>query len=311
MSETIREVEGREIGLSNLDKVLFPGAGLNKGDLLDYYERIGPSMLRHLAGRFVSMHRWPDGLEGDDFFQKAVPDHFPEWIHTERAEKRGGMIRQVVVDDTATLVYLAQQGCVTPHMWLSRASTPHRPDRIVFDFDPSGPWEDAFDDVRWAARRLRDLLVQLDVDAGVMLSGSRGLHVHLSVDGNADFDEAKAFSRRVARILARRHPDRLTVEHRKKERKGRIFIDYLRNDYAQTTVAPYAVRALPGAPVAAPLEWSELSRPGMNPRRYTVVNLFRRLGARDDPWARFGGGGPVVGELRRRLQELMGDEGEG
>jgi bifunctional non-homologous end joining protein LigD len=311
VTRSIRQVEDRAVELSNLEKVLFPRDGLTKGDLVDYYERIGPVMLRQLAGRFVSMHRWPDGLDGEDFYQKSVPDYFPDWIHTGRAEKLQGSVIQVVVDDTATLVYLAQQACVTPHMWLSRASTPRRPDRVVFDFDPSGPWEDSFGDVRWAVRRLRDLLSELGVEAAVMLSGSRGLHVHVAVDGSADFGEAKALSRRVARILAGRYPERLTVEQRKRERKGRIFIDYLRNDYAQTTVAPYAVRALPGAPVAAPIEWSELSRPGMGPRRYTMQSLFRRLGARDDPWTDFGGAVTAVATLRERLDDLFGEEGDG
>lgn len=309
MEESTREVGGRTIELSNLDKVLFPEAGVTKGDLVDYYERIAPVMLPHVAGRFISMERWPDGLAGDGFYQKEAPDHFPDWIHTGRVETQEGANRQVIVDEAATLVYLAQQACVTPHVWLSRADAPRRPDRLVFDFDPSRPWEQAFDEIRRAARLMRDLLADLGMESRVMLSGSRGLHVHVTLDASSAFEEAKAFSRDVAGLLARRHPDRLTVQHRKKKRGGRIFIDYLRNDYAQTAVAPYAVRARGGAPVAAPLDWEELSDAGMGPRRYTVKDVFRRLDAKDDPWSDADGATADLGEARRRLDGLLEEVG--
>jgi bifunctional non-homologous end joining protein LigD len=284
MSSLTREIGGHTLDLSNPDKVFFPDAGVTKGDIVDYYERVADTMLPHVRDRFVSMHRWPDGIEGEDFYQKNAPDYFPDWIRTEKVEKEGGTNRQVVVDDAATLVYLADQACVTPHIWLSRTDSPRYPDRMVFDFDPSGDWEESFDGVRWAARRLRDVLGDIGLESRVMTSGSRGLHVHVALDAESDFDAVKQLSRDVAELLAGRYPDRLTTKVRKKERADRIFIDYLRNEYAQTTVAPYAVRARPGAPVATPVDWDELSGSGMGPRRYTVRNVFRRLGRKSDPW---------------------------
>jgi len=286
VSDETRTVDGHEIEFSNLDKVLFPDAGITKGDVVDYYERIADVMLPHMEDRIVSMHRWPDGIDGGDFYQKDVPDHFPDWIRSVEVDKEDGTLRQVVVDDRATLVYLAQQACLTPHVWLSRTDARRKPDRMIFDFDPSDDWEEAFDEVRCAARRLRSLLEdELELKSFVMTSGSRGLHIHVPLVPEDDFDAVRAFAGEVARVLEDRHPDRLTTAQRKDKRGDRVFIDILRNAYAQTAVAPYSIRARPGAPVATPLEWDELSRSGMSPRAYTLKNLFRRLGRKDDPWS--------------------------
>lgn len=284
--DDVRSVDGRTIELSNLDKVFFPDAGITKGDIVDYYGRIAEVMLPHVADRIVSMHRWPDGLAGAHFFHKDVPDYFPDWIRTVSVEAEDDTLRQLVIDDAATLVYLAQQACLTPHVWLSRTEGCRRPDRMVFDFDPPGDWEAAFDDVRWAARELHGLLEDVGLESFVMTSGSRGLHVHVPLDAAAGFDDVRVLASEVADRLADRYPDRLTTEQRKAKRGDRIFIDVLRNAYGQTTVAPYAVRGRPGAPVATPLDWDELSRSGLSPRSYTVGNLFRRLGRKHDPWAR-------------------------
>lgn len=308
MESENRTVGGHTIELSNLDKVLFPGEGITKGEVIDYYERVADTMLPYVEGRVISMHRWPDGLDGEDFYQKETPDYFPDWIRTAEVEKEGGTNRQVVIDEAATLVYLAQQACLTPHVWMSRVEAIRRPDRMVFDFDPPGDDEDSFDEVRWAARRLRKLLGDVGLTSFVMTSGSRGLHVYVVLDAGADFDAVKDFSRDVAELLAARHAERLTVAARKKKRGDRVFVDHLRNEYAQTSVAPYALRARPGAPVATPLDWHELSVSGMGPRRYTIANLFRRLGARDDPWVGFDGSAAGLDQPREALDALRSEE---
>ncbi|MGD2071774.1 MAG: non-homologous end-joining DNA ligase [Gemmatimonadota bacterium] len=305
-----REVFGRTIGFSNLDKILYPDAGITKGDVVEFYGRIADTMLPHVQDRFLSMHRWPDGIDGKDFYQKDTPHWFPDWIRTREVEKEGGTNCQVVVEEPATLVYLAQQACLTPHVWLSRADEPRRPDRIVFDLDPpKESWREAFDDVRRAARRLRAVLDEIGLVPFVMTSGSSGLHVHVPIRRERGFDEVKGLARDVAELLARRHPERLTTEVRKKARKGRIFLDILRNEYAQTAVAPYSLRARPGAPVATPLEWDEVSGSGMGPRRYTLENLFRRLGHKDDPWKGIGRRARSLGAPREALDRLLEEEG--
>ncbi|MFW6200893.1 MAG: non-homologous end-joining DNA ligase, partial [Gemmatimonadota bacterium] len=297
-----REIHGRTLELSSLDKVFFPDDGITKGDVIDYYDRIADVMLPYVRDRFMSMHRFPDGIDGKDFYQKETPDYFPDWIRTLEVEKKDGVNCQVAVQEPATLAYLAEQACLTPHVWPSRVDKPRRPDRIVFDFDPSRPWEEAFDTVRTAARRLRSLLDELVLPSFVMTSGSKGLHVYVPIQRRHDFDDVKPFSRGVAEILAARYPDDLTTEIRKNKQGDRIFVDFLRNEYAQTAVAPYSLRARPGAPVATPLEWDELSSSGMGPRRYTLENIFRRLSRKDDPWKGMDAGARSIASARTRLE---------
>lgn len=293
----------RGVRVSDPDKVFFPDSGITKGDIADYYGRIADVMLPHVRGRCVSMHRWPDGIDGDDFYQKQAPDYFPGWIRTETVpRKEGGSVRHVVVDEARTLVYLADQACLTPHVWLSLADAPDTPDRMIFDLDPPGDGEGSVEEVRWAARTLGDLLHELHLSPLVMTSGSRGLHVHVVLAGGIDFDASRDFARRVCGLLVERHPERLTVAQRKAKRGDRIFLDYLRNGYAQTSVPPYAMRALPGAPVAAPITWDEVT--GIDPRRYTVRNVFRRLGQRPDPWKHSLEDAADLSEADHRLGEL-------
>jgi bifunctional non-homologous end joining protein LigD len=294
------EVGGRAVPVSSPDKVLFPEDGITKADLASYYARIAEAMLPHLKGRPISMLRYPDGIEGESFFQKDVPDYFPDWVPRAKVEKEGGTLEMMIAEEPAALVYLAGQACITPHVWLSRIDRPQQPDRLIFDFDPSG---DDFGPVRDGARRMRDLLEELGLVPFVMTTGSRGLHVTVPLDRSADFDAARAFARACAELLVGYRPDHLTVEHRKAKRGGRVYVDTGRNAYAQTGVAPYAVRALPGAPVATPLDWSELGR--AKPRSTTIANLFRRLGRKNDPWADIDRRARPLAKAAKRLDRML------
>lgn len=289
-------VAGRTVDVSNVDKVLFPEDGITKGELVDYYQRVAEHMVPHLEGYPLALHRFPDGIEADGFFQKDVSDSFPEWIdRVELERERGGTVTHVVCNDAAALVYLADQAVITPHRLLGPADQPRRPREIVVDLDPPG---DDPELVRHAARLLRELLDEANLPGFVKATGSKGVHVHIPLDGRAPFDEARPFARKLAHTLAARDPERLTVEQRKDQRRDRLFVDWLRNSYGQHAAAPYAVRPLPGAPVAAPLTWDEATRSGFQPRRYTIRNLFRRLGQTSDPWA----------GLRRRARSLHAAE---
>lgn len=303
--ETI-ELDGQSVKLSSLDKVYYPDDGITKGDVVDYYRRVAPTMLPHLRDRPLNMQRFPDGIAASGFYQKEVPDYFPAWIRRVPVlvEEEGQEQPQVVCDDTATLVYLANQGCITPHLWLSRAGSLRNPDKLIFDLDPPGG---DFQVVREAALALRALLAELDLPAFIMTTGSKGLHVALPLDGRATFDDTRELARDIAGLLAAREPKRYTLELRKDAREGRLFLDYLRNAYAATSVAPYALRARPGAPVATPLDWEELDDDGLHAGSYTIKNIFRRLEKRD-PWRDFFREPCVLGEARRRL-ERMREEG--
>jgi bifunctional non-homologous end joining protein LigD len=266
--------------ISNPAKALFPD-GMTKLDLAAYYERVADVMLPLVLGRPVHMQRFPDGIEGPQIQQKQAPAYFPDFVTRVRvARKRGGSVEHVVIDKVQTLVYLVDQACITPHVWLSRGDRLESPDRLIFDLDPPRPDPIV---LRRAARTLRSLLDDVGLSPYLMTTGSRGLHVVAPLDRSASFEEARAFARSLAQVLVAREPERFTLEQRKNRRGERLYLDTARNGYAQTAVAPYAVRALPGAPVATPLAWEELSR--TDPQRFTARNLPRRLARRSDPWA--------------------------
>jgi bifunctional non-homologous end joining protein LigD len=282
---------------------LFPDEGITKGDLIDYYRRIADTMLPHMAGRPISMHRFPNGIHKAGFYHKEVPDYFPDWITrvAVQVEEEGVMQLQVICDKPETLVYLANQACVTPHIWLSRADKLHYPDKMIFDLDPPGG---EFDIVRLAARSLREILEDIGLASFIMTTGSRGLHVVVPLDRSADFDEVRLFAKDVAQLLADKEPGRFTVETRKDKRDGRLFLDYLRNSYAQHGVAPYAVRAKPGAPVATPLDWEELANPNLTSASYTMQTIFQRLAHKQDPWKDMMRHARSLKTPRRRLERL-------
>lgn len=301
---TVRRAAPRKVRVTRGEKVLFPAAGVTKNDLAEYYERVHPLMRPHLRARPLVMERNPDGVAGEGFFQKQVPGYFPEWITTVSVpRKRGGRQRLVVADRKAALVYLAGQAC-TPHLWLSRSDRLDVPDQLVIDLDPPGR---SFARVRRAARHCKELLDELGLFVFVKTTGSRGLHLHVPLRREEGFDSVRAFARDVARLLARRHPKELTTEARRARRGDRVYLDVARNAYAQTVVAPYAVRALSGAPVAAPIRWQDLDRSRLDARSFTLRDA-RRLLERDDPWASMRRRASGLGRARETLARLLDGE---
>jgi len=275
------EVNGRELSISNPQKVLFPDDGITKEEVIRFYERIAPLVVEHSQDRPVALHRFPDGIGKGGFFQKQRGKHFPEWMTTVELDTRDGSTEFVVLDDPATVVYLAGQGVLVLHTLFSRADAPRKPVEVMIDLDPATPDRAP---IRAAAGRLRELFAEAGYEARVKSSGSRGLHVVVDVD-LPDFEEARGLALAVSQRLAEESPDDYTLEFYKEKRGDRLFLDINRNAYQQHAVAPYSLRALPGAPVAAPLEWSEALAPDWDPQRWTIKNLFRRLAQRDDPWA--------------------------
>lgn len=267
----------RTVQVHRSDKVLFPGDGdakeYTKGDLVDYYRSAAPFLLPHLRGRPLMLERHPDGVDGPRFMQKNTPESYPEWITRVEVAKEGGTVCHTVCDDTATLVHLADQASITLHRWLSRVGREDRPDRMVFDLDPS---RDDFAAVREAAVLLGELLDELKLPSALMTTGSRGLHVIVPLDAHHDFDEVRAFARDVCDTLAEAHPDRLTTAARKKERGDRLYLDVGRNAYAQTAVAPSA-----SAPAPAP-PWPPRS-PGPS---WTIPPCMPAAGPSPTPWNR-------------------------
>jgi bifunctional non-homologous end joining protein LigD len=279
-------VSGITVELSNTGKVLFPDPGITKGELAGYYRDMAGRMLPYLRDRPLVMERYPDGITGERIVQKNVPRYFPDWVTRTEVKKQDGTLLQVVGDKPATLVYLANQACVEMHAFLSRIGALDRPDQLVFDLDP--PDDQHFGQVRKLALELKELLEgELGLTAFVKTTGGRGLHVHVPLAARDDFDAVRQFARQVSEVLAAREPDLLTTQQRREGRGDRVYADVMRNAYAQTAVAPFSVRARPGAPVATPLAWDEVEDPGLTPRRFTLRTVGERLDklGKSDPWA--------------------------
>ena len=250
----------RDVKLTHEDKVLFPRDGITKADLAAYYRDAAERMVPLIRDRPVSLQRFNGGIEREGFFQKNVAKGVPDWVKRVEVPKRGGSLWHVLANDAATLVWLANQNCITPHVWLSRADRLDRPDRMIFDLDPEG--DDAFALVRRTAQELGDLLRAGGVEPFAMTTGSRGIHVVVPLTRRYGFEAVRDAALAVATELVERRPRELTTQFYKEKREGRLFVDVNRNGNAATAVPAYAVRPKPGAPVATPLRWTSSKTPG-------------------------------------------------
>jgi bifunctional non-homologous end joining protein LigD len=282
MADATVKAGRRSVSITHPDRVVFPQAKVTKLDLACHYAAVGAVMVPHVRDRPLAVQSFPQGVAGKGFFVKNAAKHFPDWIKTAEVPRReGGSLRQVLANDTATLVYLAGQNAITPHIWTARADRLEQPDRIVFDLDPATK---RFAEVRAAARSLGDLLRDMGFEPFTMTTGSRGLHVVVAIRRGPTYAEVNAFARDLGDAFAATDPKHLTTEFRIAKRGERLFVDMHRNAYAQHAVAPYAVRALPKAPVATPLHWDELSDRRLSPQGWTVKTIQDRLADGGDPW---------------------------
>jgi bifunctional non-homologous end joining protein LigD len=275
----------RDVRLTSPGKLLFPDDGLTKADLAAYYRDVAAAMVPLVRGRPLSLHRFNDGIAGKGFFQQEIPKGAPDWVKRVEVPKQGGTITHVLADEAATLVWLANQNCITPHVWSSRADRLDRPDKLIFDLDPARG-DDDWPLVTRTARELIALLEELGATPFAMTSGSRGVHVVVALRRRYGFDGVQEAAHAIAGELVARRPQDLTVEFRKAKRGERLFVDVLRSRYGQLAVAPYAVRARPGAPVATPLRPGELDDGVLaSARAFTVRDVPGRLARDGDPWA--------------------------
>jgi bifunctional non-homologous end joining protein LigD len=277
--------------ITHPDKVLFPEGAITKGELAAYYEAVAPILLPHLRGRPITMERYPAGIDKPGFLQKDVSRGFPAWLKRIEVPKKGGTVHHPLAGDVKSLLWLANQNCVTPHVWTSRAPHLDSPDLCVFDLDPS---EDEPEVLRAAALALRDLLADLGLASWVKTSGSKGLHIVVPLDARAGFGEVEHIAHVVGRVLVARDPVHLTQAFSKADRGGRILVDTGRNAKGATFAAVYSVRARPGAPVSAPCTWNEIEDGAVGPRSFTLRTMAARLTEVGDLWA----------GLRRRRRSL-------
>jgi bifunctional non-homologous end joining protein LigD len=290
-----------EITITHPEKILFPEDGITKADFIDYHRRIASVMIPHTLGRPVNMHRFTQDINQQGFFQQALPDNAPDWITRITVKKAGGTITHLVCDNAASLVYMANQDCITPHVWLSRLDQPEKPDQMIFDLDSS---ENNFEQVREGAVYLKQILDKIGLKAFLKTTGSKGLHVVIPILRDQSFDSVRSFAQTVASVMTESKPDSFTTELRKDKRGERLFIDTLRNAYAHTAVAPYAVRAKKGAPVAAPLFWEELENKDLTSQRFNLHNILKRIKKLGDPWKDMELTSQSLDQFKKRLKEL-------
>jgi bifunctional non-homologous end joining protein LigD len=295
------------VDLTEEDKPLFPGDGITKGALIAYYRTIAPFILPHTGDRPIVMECFPDGIDEEGVRHEVAPENLPSWIRTVTARKEGANVRHVLANDGATLVYLANQACITPHCWLSRRDALHVPDQLVFDLDP--PHGGGFAALCRAALKLRSLCDELHLPSFVRTTGSRGLHVLVPLDRSRTFARVRDLARDMAAVLVARDSAGLTIDPRERERDGRVWLNTERNAYARTAAPAYAVRARPGAPIAMPLAWSELDDPGLHARRYHLGNALERVQHAPDPWLPLRRRAIALADARARLDRIMRVEG--
>jgi bifunctional non-homologous end joining protein LigD len=270
------------VTITHPEKVLFPDDGITKGDVAAYYAEVAAVMLPHLAGRPVTMERFPSGLGSKGFLQKNVVKGFPAWLERAEAPKKDGTVHYPLANDARALAWMANQNTVTLHVWTARAPELWHPDWCVFDLDPM---HDDAAVLRRATLGVRDLLTELGLTSVVKTSGSKGFHVVVPLAAGTTYRDAARFADRVAQRMVERQPEHLTLEFAKADRGGRIYLDTGRNRPGATVAAAYSLRARAGAPVSAPCTWEEIEDGRAEPQAFTLRSLAARLADVGDLWA--------------------------
>jgi bifunctional non-homologous end joining protein LigD len=290
-------LQGRELRLTNLDKVLFPGrdggSPVTKRDLVRYHARVAPCMLPYLAGRPVNLHRYPDGVQKPGFWHKEVPGHAPDWLnrwHNVEADPDETQC-YFVLDSVPALVWMANFGAVELHPWTSRLPDVHQPTWALIDVDPGT--RSSFDDVLVLARLYRAALEHLGVVATPKVTGRRGVQIWVPISPGYTFADTREWVEKVSRAIGRTVPDLVSWKWEKDRREGLARLDYTQNAINKTLVAPFSARPAPGAPVSVPIEWHELDDPDLRPDRWTVATVLDRVRAAGDPLA------PLIGRGQR------------
>ena len=283
--------------ITHPDKVFWPDEGYTKLDLARFYAAVFPRLKPYVADRLLTMQRCPDGMRGQCFYQKEEPKGMPAGTPTKLIHHQKRAVHYVVGGLLETQIALVNLGCIPVHVWGSCASHPHQPDWVVFDIDPgSGEFADA----ARAGLLLKDALEAVNLVSFPKTSGSRGMHVFLPIQVGPEFDEVRPFVEELGKRLAAAHPETLTVEQRLEARRGRVYLDPLRNAFGATVVAPYSVRRREKAPFSMPLRWQDVT-PSLDPARFNLGNFEKHL-AGPDPWQDFFKRRQHFGEIVKALR---------
>jgi bifunctional non-homologous end joining protein LigD len=298
------EVDGKELRLTNLDKVLYPEVGFTKGEMVDYYAKVAPAIVPHLRGRAVTLRRFPEGVDDLDsaFFEKRCPKHRPKWVKTTRVQAgpNAGKIDFCVCDSRPTLIWMAQLAAIELHPSLSLGRAPKRPTVLAFDLDP-GPPADVVDCSR-VALRLREVLGQLELESFVKTSGSKGMQLYVPLNGKATYEDTRPFAQALAQLIAKQTPDEVLAKMGKKtDRSGKVLIDWYQNNERKTTIAVYSLRARERPTVSTPVTWEEVEAVAESGDGSSLVfeagDVLERIDKQGDLFA-------AVLELKQQLPRL-------
>jgi bifunctional non-homologous end joining protein LigD len=295
------EIDGRDLSVTNLDKVLYPKAKFTKGEVIDYYARVAPVMLPHLKKRPVTLKRYPEGVDAGHFYEKRCPKHRPKWVATEPiyVSARQGEIDFCLCNDRPTLVWMAQLASIELHPSLSRTQNMERPTLLAFDLDPGEPA--TVIECAKVALLVRELFGDLGLECFPKSSGSKGIQVYLPLNGKVTYEQTKPYARAIARLLEKQHPDEIVSKQTKKLRKGKVLVDWSQNDEKKTTVAVYSLRARERPTVSAPLSWDEVEQAADSGKPdglyFEAGELLERVEDRGDLFA------PVL-ELKQKLPKV-------
>jgi len=266
-AEALLEVDGRKLKFTNLNKVFYPQEKYTKRDVINYYDAIADLLLPHLADRPLSLKRYPNGIAADFFFQKEAAASFPDWLRTEPifSEHNQAPINFVVADDRASLLYLANLGCIDQNPWMSRVGSLENPDFILIDLDPS---HCGYDRIVEAAQVVRKKLEAIGLEGYPKTTGGDGMHIYTPIEPRYTYAQARSFAEILARMVASERSDLFTTPRAVASReKGKVYFDYLQISSGKTISAPYVLRAYPGAPVSTPLKWAEVKK-GLSPQQF-------------------------------------------
>jgi len=260
VTDSMVEIQGRNLKLSNLEKVLYPATGFTKKDVIDYYVRIAPAILPHLSGRALTRKRYPDGVDAEPFFEKNAPMHKPDWVKTAPIWSGAGRrtVHYILADDLATLVWLANLAALELHPSLALAKDIKCPTEMVFDLDPGPPANIV--QCCQVAQWLREIFEHFGLESFPKTSGSKGLQIYVPLNTPATFDSTKLFSRALAQLLEQDHPQHVVSDMKKQVRTGKVFVDWSQNDEHKTTIAVYSLRAREHPTVSTPVTWEEVER---------------------------------------------------
>jgi bifunctional non-homologous end joining protein LigD len=298
-NEILVKINGYPVKLTNLDKVYWPKEKYTKGDLIEYYRKVAKFILPYLKDRPENLNRHPGGITGPSFYQKNFEHLPPPWVTTKKiySESNKAKINYLVCENEATLVYMANLGCIEINPWNSRIQSLEKPDYLIIDLDPEAI---SFEKVVVVAQAVHKLLDSIGVANFCKTSGATGLHIYVPLGAKYNYDQAKEFAHLVAILVNQKLPDITSVERMPKKRQKKVYLDFLQNRKGQTLAAAYSIRPKPGASVSTPLEWSEV-RTGLDPKKFTIKTIFDRLKKKGDLWK------PVLGrgvDLKKALTKI-------